>query len=107
MVSGGLVCSESYCNIHDVGLSVWDEDGKRPRNRNPWDGFCLRIKALKSISKSELPPVSYQSDLEDIEGIRGLIRQEVAKAVRKEGRPPEPARREIPKQTRRKGGTPI
>jgi len=55
MTTSGAVCSDSYCNLHDVGMSIWDEDGKRPENRrrNPWDGFCLRIQALKKIGEAE------------------------------------------------------
>ena len=47
-------CSETFCNIHDLGLSISDEDRKRPENRgrNPWDGFCLRLAKLKELRRS-------------------------------------------------------
>lgn len=106
-----LQCSGSYCNIHDVGMSIDDEGGTRPRGRNPWDGFCLRIKALKSISAPELQdrhalrmgafslPAqdSYEGGVEDI---REMVRQEVNRIMGERAAP-------APKRQQRKGGTPL
>ena len=44
-------CSASSCDTHDVGKVIWDEDGKRPKGRNPWDGFCLRLEALNELGR--------------------------------------------------------
>jgi hypothetical protein len=46
-----LECSPTHCDIHDVGMVLDDEDGKRPSGRNPWAGFCLRIDALERIGR--------------------------------------------------------
>jgi hypothetical protein len=69
-----LQCSESYCNIHDIGLSTSDYDvpflnykSNRPI-RNPWDGFCLRLKALKSLSNND-----NDRSATALEGIKDLL----------------------------------
>ena len=55
------ICSESFCNIHDVGMVISDEEGQRPRGRNPWRGFCLRIKAMDDLA--EIKQQTYDYDL--------------------------------------------
>jgi|ETNvirnome_2_130_1030620.scaffolds.fasta_scaffold83609_2 hypothetical protein len=48
-----LICSPDYCNLHDWDMVIDDENGKRPRGRNPWRGFCRRIDALDRIRSTD------------------------------------------------------
>ena len=67
-----LECSPTHCDIHDVGMVLDDEDGKRPSGRNPWAGFCLRIDALERIGR----PRAVRSDSDEglLENPEALIR---------------------------------
>jgi hypothetical protein len=92
MVMRDLICAEHYCNLHDWEMVIDDENGKRPRGRNPWDGFCLRIDALKRISNKRLEALTVNEFTP--------VQQVIQKVV-----PHAPAPHQKQSKTR-KGGTP-
>jgi len=58
-----LICSEHRCDLHDWGMSIDDEGGKRPKGRNPWRGMCLRIAALDRIALEETKKLFLEDEL--------------------------------------------
>ena len=116
VTDNGLTCSESFCNIHDVGLTIWDEDGRRPENRgrNPWEGFCLRIDALKRLNGTGEVRNSLPSDSRNSEDLAGAILHLTDILERLDRRLPRhanqaapPAERRQDQPAKRGGGTPL
>jgi hypothetical protein len=102
------ICSEDQCNIHDWDMVLDHEDGKRPRGRNPWRGFCLRIAALDRLRperSNEGSPEGQRpaDDLEIEERISSVIQREVQRVIAERFPPSAPKRQ----QRHRTGGTPL
>ena len=93
-----LICSEDRCDLHDWGMSIDDEGGKRPKGRNPWRGMCLRIAALDRIALEETKKQFLENDLTDhysrapefgeipADLIREIVQSEIRKATIASGR---------------------
>tara|TARA_Y100000310_G_scaffold321820_1_gene380004 strand:+ start:2406 stop:2729 length:324 start_codon:yes stop_codon:yes gene_type:complete len=98
----GLVCSAERCDIHDVGMVIWDEDGKRPKGRNPWEGFCLRLDALKKINNPVVERHDHDREAVGIslDQIRSLVRKEISASV-------STKQNEVRAPVRKTGGTPL
>ena len=90
-------------------MVVDDEDGKRPRGRNPWRGMCLRIDALDRIGRDrvELTSVDHHYPVRAEFGeipfgeIRRIVQGEVSKGIA--------ASKSFPaiRQKAKSGGTPL
>ena len=117
-----LVCSETFCNIHDWEMSIPDEDipifgykgGKRPRGRNPWEGFCHKLEAMNRLGRQRKESLqreevySRKTDIDE-EYLAELIRDEVRRtgdqvkrnSSQRQGNFQKPSQRQ-----QRKGGVP-